>query len=64
MEVIENKGIPKVRGECWCCGSTLAFTLDNVESTTHRNIDGTKDYERYIICSECGSKTVLIRTLL
>ena len=56
MEVIENKGIPKIQRECWCCGSTVAFTRDDVESFTYRDIDGTMDCDTYVTCPVCGSK--------
>lgn len=61
MEVIENKGIPKIQRGCWCCGSILAFTRDDVEAVEYQDMDGVVGYDKFVTCAVCGSKNNISR---
>ena len=61
MEVIENKGIPKIQRGCWCCGSILAFTRDDVEAVGYQDMDGVVGYDKFVTCAVCGSKNNISR---
>lgn len=61
MEVIKNKGIPKIQRECWCCGSTLEFTRDDVEAVEYQDMDGVVSYDKFVICAVCGSRIRISR---
>lgn len=55
MEVIKNNGVPKIQRACWCCGSVLSFTRDDVETRTYRDMSGDTDSETWVTCPVCDS---------